>query len=123
MPRCQKQPNKFTNRHPQSDKNTSSKAFNQPANLTNNQAQVPPVRLINPIYPVIRVDQSEASIVSALTNERRGEAQDTGTRPSPVCPNHKHLSLDWIISFLFQFQSKYFCEYLALSICDSYLAI
>ena len=59
-----------------------SKVFNQPANLTNNQAQVPRVRLINPISLVILIHQSEGFIISTLTNERRGEAQDTGTRLS-----------------------------------------
>lgn len=57
-----------------------SKVFNQPANLTNNQAQVPRVRLINPISLVILIHQSEGFIISTLTNERRGEAQDTGTQ-------------------------------------------
>ena len=87
--KSQKQPNKFLDNQ---TKMRPSQAFNQPANLTNNQAQVPWVRLINPISLVIRVSQSEAAIISALTNERRGEGQDTGTSPSPVCLNHKHLS-------------------------------
>ena len=89
MHRCQEQSNKMFG---WKTKIRISKAFNQPANLTNNQAQVPWVRLINPIYLVIRVSQSEGLLISVLTNERRGEAQDTGTSPSPVCPNHKHLS-------------------------------
>ena len=74
MHRCQEQSNKMFG---WKTKIRPSKAFNQPANLTNNQAQVPWVRLINPIYLVIRVSQSEGVLISELTNERRGEAQDT----------------------------------------------
>ena len=62
MHRCQEQSNKmFVG---MKTKISPSKVFNQPANLTNNQAQVPWVRLINPIYLVILVSQSEGAIIS-----------------------------------------------------------